>query len=149
MERLPYGTFKNLTPEEQLAHKRMLRKRDREKNREKRNAYNKTFFDRWKTEKPFICICKYCGAKFNAPRANRYVCPDCHAEKHKISELKRIVKKIEHDFKKNRNLIILDLAKKGLNQKEIAITAGVDQRTVSAVCLKKGLRRKKYVSRMK
>lgn len=149
MERLPYGTFKTLTPEEQKAHMKELRKRDREKNREKRNAYNKTFFDRWKIEKPFICTCKYCGSQFNAPRNNRYVCPECHAKRHNAAEFKRFVLETERNAKKNRNLIILQLAEKGLTHKEIAKTVQVAPRVVSAVCVKKGLRRKEYVSRIK
>jgi hypothetical protein len=149
MGRLPYGTFKTLTPEQQREHMRALSKNAREKNRDKINAYNKTFFDRWKIEKPFVCTCKYCGSKFNAPRNNRYMCPHCHEEKHRIAELKRIIIKLRRDFKKNRTLMIINLAKQGMSQREISKTVQVDQRTVSAICLKKGLRRNKYVSRIK
>lgn len=149
MTRLPYGTFRTLTPEQQRDHLRMLAKRARDKNRDKINAYNKTFFDKWKIEKPFVCTCKHCGAKFNAPRNNRYMCPQCHAEQHRIAEMKRLIIKAGRYLKENRDRMIIYLAKKGMPQKEISKIVQVDQRTISAICLKKGLRRNKYVSRIK
>ena len=89
MGRLPYGTFKNLTPEEQHARKKMLAARYRHNNREKVNAKNKKFFDKWKIEKPFICTCTKCGNEFNAMRRNRLICPDCHKEAHERAQAKK------------------------------------------------------------
>lgn len=149
MTRLPYGTFKTLTPEQQREHMRMLQKRTRDKNRKKINERNKEYFERWKIEKPFICTCKWCGKQFNAPRNNRYVCPDCHHKKSMSTLEKRAGVYMKRTMKAYRDKQVLKLARQKWPQEYIAKEFGISQRLVSAICLRNGLRRNEYISRIK
>lgn len=145
MTRLPYGTYKLLTPEQQIAHDRKLAKRYRMRNRTKVNARNKAFFEKWKIEKPFVVICAYCGAKFNAPRKNRYVCPDCHEKIHQQAELNKQKIRERREKKQAIEQKVLALIKQFVLQKYIAEELGISQRTVSNICLRHGIRKiKKY-----
>ncbi|MFQ6703715.1 MAG: hypothetical protein ACLRFP_01360 [Alphaproteobacteria bacterium] len=140
MTRLPYGTFKTLTPEQQIQHRRESARRYHWAHRDRINAKNKAILDRWKITKPFVVQCKYCGNDFNAPRRDRFVCPDCHQKAHEHAQ----AKKNAIIARKNAKAYFMDkvaqLRKKGLEQAEIGVKLGVSQRTVSYLLLKMGIR---------
>lgn len=147
MKRIPYGTFKDLSPEEQLAHKRELSRRFRTKHRDALNARNKKYFERWKIEKPFVVVCARCGQTFNAPRNNRYVCPDCHAKDHDRAFAIKSARVQRMSDRQDLEQKVLELAITGMLQKEIADKLNLSQRVVSYICVKRGCRRYQYLSR--
>lgn len=136
MSRLPYGTFKDLTPEQQKEHSRELSKRFRDNNRERINAKNKEYFDEWKETKPFLCTCKRCNSLFSAPRKTTRVCPNCHkidSDRVFARQMERINRK---RWKTEIMYRVLDLRNQGLLQKEIGEQLGLSQRTVCNILLK-------------
>lgn len=149
MGRLLYGTFKNLTPEQQREHLRQLAKRFRTRHREQLNARNARYMRLWMKTKPFIVQCKYCGNDFNAPRRDRHVCPNCHQKWHDHAQ------QLKNDLIARRNAKsqlmdkVVELRKKGLLQAEIAYQLNLSQKTVSNYLLKMGIRTQKYYPRRK
>ena len=143
MTRLPYGTYNLMTPEEQKAHNRMLAARWRNKNKAKINAYNSKYFERWKKELPFECVCATCGATFKACRRNRYMCPDCHKERTR----RWVDKKMETQQRmRNRLLLekkVVELYNSGVLQKDIASKFNVSQSAISYICRVHGFYRGK------
>lgn len=79
-KRITYGSYKNMTPEEQRAHRLKLAARWRANNRKKISEKNHYFWEKRKELKPAICVCKVCGQEFNAPRRVGYTrCDKCKA----------------------------------------------------------------------
>lgn len=140
MKRIPYGTFKNLTPEQQREHLRQLAKRFRTRHREQLNARNARYMRLWIKTKPFIVQCRYCGNDFNAPRRDRHVCPNCHQKWHEHAQ------QLKNDLIARRNAKsqlmdkVVELRKKGLLQAEIAYELNLSQKTVSNYLVKMGYR---------
>lgn len=130
MTRLPYGTFKTLTPEERKAHLRELSKKSRLKRREKLHEENRRYHELWKITKPFECICIKCGNKFNACKYNRKVCPDCHtkARNNRINML--AARAVRVAAQKAKVAKIPELRKDGLTHAQISSTLGVSIATV-------------------
>jgi DNA-directed RNA polymerase specialized sigma subunit len=147
MTRLPYGTFKDLSPEEKRKHRNYLHRKWARKNSEYLNAKNKRYFDMWRKTKPFTVQCKYCGADFNAPRRTTKMCPNCHQKAHdhimaiKSARVERMIARQDLEQK------VLELANTGVLQKEIADKLNISQRVVSYICVKRGCRRNKYIPR--
>ena len=148
MTRLPYGSFKLMTPEQQAEHRRELARNSRMRNKEKRNAYNRAYFARWKKTKPFECVCKVCGNKFNAARSSRSICDKCHQWMHELVENRKLARRILRTERVSRNLRVIGLACEGLSYSEISQIVGITERHVSAICVRNGLRRKKYSARI-
>ncbi len=140
MGRLPYGTFKNLTPEQQIQHRRESARKYRWAHRDKINAKNKAILDRWKITKPFIVQCKYCGEDFNAPRRDRHVCPNCHQKAHEHTESIKTGLIARRNAKAYLMDKVVELHNKGLLQTEIARELNLSQRNVSNYLLKMGYR---------
>lgn len=140
MNRLPYGTYKLLTPEQQLAHDRELRRRFRENHREELNARNAKYMKMWMKTKPFVVQCKYCGNDFNAPRRDRIMCPDCHQKAHEQAQAKKNAIIARRNAKAYFMDKVAQLREKGLEQAEIGAKLGISQRTVSHLLLKMGMR---------
>lgn len=140
MGRLPYGTYKLLTPEQRLAHDRELRRRFRENHREELNAKNKAYIDLWKITKPFLVDCNWCGKEFNARRRCIKVCPKCHEKAHKIAESKKMRIIARRNAKAYFMDKVVELRKKGFQQAEIGAQLGISQRSVSHLLLKMGVR---------
>lgn len=79
-KRIAYGSFKNMTPEQQREHRLMLGARYRAKNRDKLREQNRQMWAQRKASKPVCLICKVCGKEFNAPRRIGYTrCDECRA----------------------------------------------------------------------
>ena len=140
MKRKPYGSFRHLTPEQQLAHKHELSRRFRERHRERLNARNAEYIKLWRKTKPFVIQCKYCGADFNAPRRTTRMCPNCHQKAHDHA----LQVKIDLIARRNAKALLMDkvveLRKKGLQQTEIAHELNISQKTVSNYLVKMGYR---------
>lgn len=141
MTRLPYGTYKLLTPEQQLAHDKELRRRFRENHREELNARNARYMKMWMKTKPFVVQCKYCGNDFNAPRSNRCVCPDCHQKIHQRAQENKQKIIDRREKKQELEQKVLALVAQCVLQKYIAEELGISQRTVSNICLRNGMRK--------
>ena len=140
MNRLPYGTYKLLTPEQKLAHDRELRRRFRENHRKELNAKNAKYMRMWAKTKPFVVQCKYCGNDFNAPRRDRIMCPDCHQKAHERAQAKKSAIIARRNAKAYFMDKVAQLREKGLEQAEIGAKLSISQRTVSHLLLKMGMR---------
>ena len=135
MKRIPYGTLKDLTPEERLQHKHQLQKNWRTKNKEKVKAYNHKMYLYHKEQKPFIAVCAICNNAFNATRDYYQTCPKCIKERHNnyvafVEKRKSSAKKREILYKK-----VLDLRAKGWTQMDIANKLNIAQSRVSYICV--------------
>ena len=140
MGRLPYGTFKTLTPEQQIQHRRESARKYRQAHREQINARNKSYIDEWKITKPFLVDCSWCGKEFNACRRCIKVCPKCHEKAHKIAESKKMRIIARRNAKAYFMDKVAELREKGLEQAEIGAKLGISQRSVSHLLLKQGIR---------
>lgn len=140
MTRLPYGTYKLLTPEQQLAHNRELARHFREKHRERLNAQNAEYMRAWAKTKPFLVDCSWCGKEFNACRRCIKVCPDCHQKAHERAQAKKNTIIARRNAKAYFMDKVVELRKKGLQQAEIGVQLGISQRSVSHLLLKMGMR---------
>lgn len=79
-KRIAYGSYKQMTPEQQREHRRMLNARYRANNRDRLREQNRIQWERCKQCKPFSLICKKCGQSFDAPRRIGYTrCEKCRA----------------------------------------------------------------------
>lgn len=143
MKRLPYGTFKTLTPEEQKEHKRKLASRWRKKNRQKFNSYNQKYYDLWKKTLPFECVCQTCGKTFNACRKNRFMCPDCHELRKKRYENKRMQSQQNTQNRLKLENKVIELYNSGVLQKDIARKFNTTQSAISYICRVNGFYRGK------
>lgn len=140
MTRLPYGTYKLLTPEQQLEHTRELRRQYRAKNREHLNAQNAKYIRMWTKTKPFLVDCSWCGKEFNACRRCIKVCPKCHEKAHERAQAKRNAIIARRNAKAYFMDKVAELREKGLEQAEIGAKLGISQRSVSHLLLKMGMR---------
>lgn len=149
MTRLPYGTFRTLTPEQQREHTRKCRRAYHAANREKLNARNKAFIEKWKITKPFVVQCQWCGEDFNACRRCIKVCPKCHQKAHEHAESIKMGLISRRNAKIYLKASVVELHRKGLLQREIARELNISQRNVSNYLLKMGIRTQKYYPRRK
>ena len=131
MTRLPYGTYKLLTPEQRLEHDKELRRRFRENHRKELNARNARYMKMWMKTKPFVVQCKYCGNDFNAPRRDRFMCPDCHQKAHERAQAKINAIIARRNAKAYFMDKVAELHEKGFLQRDIAQDLGISQRSVS------------------
>lgn len=140
MERLPYGTFPLLSKEEQREHVRQRRRAYHAANREKLNARNKAFIEKWKKTKPFVVQCQWCGEDFNACRRCIKVCPNCHQKAHEHAQSIKMGLIARRNAKTYLMDKVVALRKKGLLQTEIARELNLSQRNVSNYLVKMGYR---------
>ena len=141
MERLKHGAFKLLTPEQQLEHIHMLARRYRVNHRELLSKKYKAWHKNRMITKPCVCVCRICGQKFNAPRKCYKRCENCHENTHVEAENKRkLARQKRADY---RQMIqqILELAKQGMRQEDIASHFNYTQSGISSICRKYGLSR--------
>jgi hypothetical protein len=144
MRRLKQGEFFTMTHEQQKAHKRMLQKRWRARNKDRVKEMNHKWAVYYWATKPFLCICQKCGKEFGAARRYFITCPDCiqaHIAKNKAKRDLAIMKAKEK-VKRNKNIIRLH--QKGLLQKEIEQRTGVKQGTISYILRTNGYRTQDY-----
>lgn len=141
MERLKHGAFKLLTPEQQLEHKHMLARRYRVSHRELLRKKYKVWHQNRMITKPCVCSCRICGQKFNSPRNSYKLCENCHKNIHIEAENKRqALRQKRVDY---RQMIqqILELAKQGMRQEDIASKFNYSQSAISSICRRFGIRK--------
>jgi predicted transcriptional regulator len=130
MKRLKYGATKDMSPEEYKEYKRNLQRSWRKRNKEWVKEHNHDWWIYYKENKPRICICKYCGNEFNAPRNYYKICPDCKNKPKKCE----LIKMAREQRKKTRQEMIeeaRDWYKAGMTQEAIALDFGVSQKCIS------------------
>ena len=145
MARLKYGAFKLMTPEEQHEHSLMLHRRWASKNRETVRNQFKKYYDIWKSTKPFECICVNCNHKFNAVRPYYKLCNKCQENIHiNAKEKQEALEKKRADYR-DKIQQILEMARTGAPQKQIADKFGYTQCAISAIMRRNGIHRKKEI----
>lgn len=127
-KRIPYGSSKNMTPEERLEHKKFLAKRWRDSHKDWVKSDNLYWYLYYKETKPYKCICKRCGQEFDSPRPYYKVCGKCPTKT-------SIIKKEIQMRKDNRKMIAeqaVNMYKTGLySQTQVAEFFGTYQRQIS------------------
>ena len=136
-KRIAWGSFKNMTPDEQRAHLSMLCVRYRKNNPKKVQERNRYFYKLYKETKPFKCVCKLCGREFNAPSVNYRRCDECRAIP-SAAALHRAKMREKNAIKAK----ILKLARAGVTQMEISRITGSRQNAISQLCIRHGIRRR-------
>ena len=129
-KRLKYGATKDMSPEEYKEYKRNLQRSWRKRNKKLVKERNHNWWIYYKETKPRVCICKYCGNEFNAPRNYYKVCPDCRNKPKKYE----LIKMAKEQRKKQRQEMIeeaRDWYKAGMTQEAIALDFGVSQKCIS------------------
>ena len=145
-KRLKPGEFIAMTPEQKQEHKRMLNRRYRVKNPDKIHKRNLYFYELYKTIKPCVCICKKCGNKFNAPRKYYKLCDTCRNTDWGKIRTQNILDRRNERIRKHE--LIIQLAKLGLKQSDIAAQVGYCQRNVSKIMVDAGMRQIKEHTRV-
>lgn len=141
-KRLARGDFQKMTPEQQRAHKFMLRARYRENHREELQEQNRYYSALYAKTKPFLCVCKKCGKEFNARRSDaRTICDECRAKSAQASAQRRTELRERQIKRRAQWTKCLELARTGMLQKEISKITGLKQATISQLCLRNGIRR--------
>lgn len=138
-KRLKHGEFIAMTPEQKKEHLRMLRKRYRDAHPDKIHENNLHFYQVYKRFKPHRCICVKCGKPFDAPRWYYKWCDDCKNKPWGQERKQAILAK--RQARKERIELVLELAKKGLYEREIAEKTGYTQSAVSAILRRNNMRR--------
>ncbi len=145
-KRIKRGSFKNMTPDEQRAHRLMLQRRWRANNRDKLRAHNHYYWELYKKTKPTLCVCQKCGKEFYAPRKNYCKrCDDCRALAAQVAAQNREkvqAQAIRAQEKRAIRAKILKLARAGVKQIEISRLTGYPQSSVATVCIRNGIRRR-------
>lgn len=126
-ERLKRGDFKKMTPEQQTEWKHYLQKRWRDNHKDKMHAENKKWFEHYKTVKPYICVCKRCGAEFNSPRPYYKLCGKCPT----LTELRKNQIRERWEQRRQNILEALELRNQGLTQEKIAKRFNTSQENIS------------------
>lgn len=129
-KRLKYGATKDMSPEEYKEYKRNLQRSWRKRNKKLVKERNHNWWIYYKETKPRVCICKYCGNEFNAPRNYYKVCPDCRNKPKKYE----LIKMAKEQRKKQRQEMIeeaRDWYKAGITQEVLALEFGVSQKCIS------------------
>lgn len=140
MRRLRHGEFFTMTPDQQKAHKSMLQKRWRAKNKDRVKEMNHKWGMYYWHTKPFPCTCKICGKEFNAARRYFVTCPDCIQARIARNKAIRARAVIKAKVKVERNKEIIRLRRQGLLQREISEMTGVKQATISYILRSHGYR---------
>ena len=147
MERLKRGEFIAMSDEEKEKHLRMLNVRWRKNNPDKVRAQNRHFYNVYKTTRPHICICVKCGNSFNAPKSYYKLCDECKNKD--WGAIRRNIILEKRKAHKERINFVIELAKQGLFQKEIAEQTSYSQRAISAIMIKHGMRQVKKHKRVR
>ena len=145
MERLAYGAFDKMTPEQQKEHKRALQRKWRAENKDVISRRNHMWYLRYKTTKPFVATCMFCGKSFNATRSYYKTCPECTDSKHTnfiIRTKECEARSAQRNIKYNE---VEKLHKQGFTQRQIADALSITQSGVSYIITK----RKKKMSNKK
>ena len=119
-----------MSPEEYKEYKRNLQRSWRKRNKKLVKERNHNWWIYYKETKPRVCICKYCGNEFNAPRNYYKVCPDCRNKPKKYE----LIKMAKEQRKKQRQEMIeeaRDWYKAGMTQEVLALEFGVSQKCIS------------------
>lgn len=143
-KRLTYGSFKNMTPDEQRAHMLMMRARYRAKNRNKIRAEQRYYKKLYMETKPYLCVCTKCGQEFNAHRSDCKRCEQCRSIPSKSALHREKVR-----ARKEIWAHIIELSRMGMQYKEISKITGYSQHGISLICIRNGVRRRQYIPRKK
>lgn len=129
-KRMPMNNLKFLTPKARKIWKNYIQYRWRKKHPEFVKKQNDYFAAKYRTEKPFICTCKYCGQQFNAPKNCYQICPTCSAR-----PSKKRLKQLEIEQRRLARQASIEEARfwysKGITQEVLAEDFGVAQKTIS------------------
>lgn len=150
MKRLKPGEYLKMTPEEQLAHRRLLRNRwlrkkgNKKRVREWNKQYNHQYWEARK-DKPFVAVCAKCGQE-TLLTGRRTICDKCKETPSKTKLLlqkKREIAEMKSQAKKNLIINVINLAKHtDLTQKQIAEIAGTHQPVVSKILIQNKVKRR-------
>lgn len=146
-KRLKHGEFMAMTPEQKRQHKAMLTKRYKKAHPEKIREINLYFYNLYKKTKPHKCICVKCGKVFNAARSVYKWCDECKNKDWGAIRRQAIIDK--RNAKINKHKKVIELAKLGWEQEEIAKQVGYSQRNVSKIMIDAGMRQIKKHTRAK
>lgn len=75
--RMPKGINKTFTKKQKEIWKRYLNWRWKKNHPDFIKIENLHWYKYYRKVKPFVCICKKCGEKFNAPKKYYKTCPEC------------------------------------------------------------------------
>ena len=130
VKRLPYGATKNMSPEEYKEYKRELQRRWRKEHPEYMKENNRHWYRFYQRVKPRVCVCKFCGQEFNAPRSYYKICPECRNKpsKHKLLLMARAERK---KTRQELQVKAIEMYKKGLFERQIAEKLNVSQKCIS------------------
>lgn len=138
-ERLPWGQTKFMSEEEYRQYKRDLQARWRHAHTEWVKYNNKKWAEIYSKTKPFECICKKCGKKFNASRNSQKSCPECVNLRHLGAVKKREDYKAKIEKKQKDIQQILVMAKMGIRQRIIADVLKMSQSGISQIMRRNGI----------
>ena len=147
MDRIPYGSGKNYTPEEWKNHIHQLQRNWRQKNPEKVKASNHKWALFYVQTKPFNCVCKFCGKPFKASRKYFIKCAECIQKSHENNIQRKADIRERKEAKKQKTQEIISLYQQGKTQLQISELFGVSQRAISGVLIRNGIRKNKLTSR--
>ena len=133
MERLEYGAFNKMTPEQQKEHKRALHRKWRAQNKEVVSKQNHAWYLRYKTTKPFVATCIFCGKSFNATRSYYKTCPACRDSRHENYFIKTKELKARNKKRKIKYNEVETLYKQGFTQRQIADLLAISQGSISYI----------------
>ena len=141
MERLKHGTFKLMTLEQQIQHRRDLHNNWASKHRDFLRKKYKKYYESWKINKPFECVCIKCGANFNAPRKLYKLCDKCKENVHLQAQKTRNALEKKRAEYRQKIQQILKMGEKGIAQQKIAEKFGYTQCAISWILRKYGIHR--------
>ena len=107
-----------------------------------RKKYKK-YYEKWKTTKPFECICVRCGSKFNATRNYYKLCRKCREKIKTKAEERRQALTQKRVAYRDKIQQILEMARTGVSQQKIADKFGYTQCGISCIMRKYGIHREK------
>lgn len=132
-KRLKHGEYIAMSDEEKLQHRRMMAKRWRKNHPEFVKAQNKYYSELYSKTRPFKCVCSKCGKTFGASRNTVKTCPECLAEQHRLTEMRRKTILLKQEERRTEYQQIVRMYKQGVKQQIIADTLGRSQSGVSQI----------------